>query len=310
MKAPEISFYEWQQRYKTEKACLKRLAQLRWPDGFQCPHCGHDHGYFTASRGHYECATCHRQGSFTAGTLFHATKLPLVKGFWAIYWVASDKGSISALRLSKLIGITWRSAFRILSKLRTAMGHRDTLYRLEQIIELDDAFIGGKGPGKRGRGAEGKTSVLIACENFNGNPGFVALEAVTAVNKCTVADFARRRIKPQQQVRSDALPALNGLDPHVIHIKKVTPPEKAKSWLPWVHIVIANLKRYLLGTYHGIGPHYLRLSRRVCLPIQPAFLGARNPKPPVAVMCRPPTSSVAWNRIKVQSHLTLLLISK
>ena len=115
-------------RYKTEAACLKQLAQLRWPDGFQCPHCGHDHGYYTSRRKHYECAACHRQTSITAGTLFHATKLPLVKWFWAIYWVATDKGSISALRLSKLIGVNWRSAFRILDQLRTAMGHQDSIY--------------------------------------------------------------------------------------------------------------------------------------------------------------------------------------
>jgi transposase-like protein len=258
MKAPEISFYEWQQRYKTEAACLLQLVKLRWPDGYQCPHCGHDHGYYTGSRRHYECAACHRQTSVTAGTLFHATKLPLVKWFWAIYWVATDKGSISALRMSKLIGVNWRSAFRMLNKLRTAMGHQDSIYRLSCIIELDDAFIGGKRPGKRGRGAEGKTSVLIACENFEGKPGFVAMEAVPAVNGKTVADFALRRIKSAQQVRSDALPALNTLSPHVTHIKKVTPPEMAKSWLPWVHIVIANLKRFLLGTYHGIGPNYIQ----------------------------------------------------
>ncbi len=258
MKAPEISFYEWQQRYKTEAACLKHLAQLRWPDGFQCPHCGHDHGYYTSSRRHYECAACHHQTSVTAGTLFHATKLPLVKWFWAIYWVATDKGSISALRLSKLIGVNWRSAFRILEKLRTAMGHQDSVYRLSRIIELDDAFIGGKRPGKRGRGAEGKTSVLIACESVGGKPGFVAMEAVPTVNGQRVADFAQRRIKAAQQVRSDALPALNTLSSHVTHIKQVTPPEKAKSWLPWVHIVIANLKRFLLGTYHGIGPNHIQ----------------------------------------------------
>ena len=258
MKAPEISFYEWQQRYKTEAACLRQLAKLRWPDGFQCPHCGHDHGYYTSSRKHYECAACHRQTSITAGTLFHATKLPLVKWFWAIYWVAADKGSISTLRLSKLIGVNWRSAFRMLRKLRTAMGHQDSIYRLSRIIELDDAFIGGKRPGKRGRGAEGKTSVLIACENFKGKPGFVAMEAVPTVSGKTVADFARRRIKSAKQVRSDALSAFNTLSPRVTHIKKVTPPEMAKSWLPWVHIVIANLKRFLLGTYHGIGPNYIQ----------------------------------------------------
>jgi hypothetical protein len=53
----------------------------------------------------------------------------------------------------------------MLTKVRAAMGHRDSLYRLSGPIELDDAFIGGKHKGKRGRGAEGKTPVIIACEN-------------------------------------------------------------------------------------------------------------------------------------------------
>ncbi|EDQ00365.1 hypothetical transposase [Shewanella benthica KT99] len=70
--------------------------------------------------------------------------LPLAKWFWAIYFLGSDKGSISALRLSKLIEVNWRTARLILSKLRTAMGHRDSLYRLSGLIEIDDAFVGGK----------------------------------------------------------------------------------------------------------------------------------------------------------------------
>ena len=99
----------------------------------------------------YECAGCHYQSSVTAGTLFHATKLPLTKWFWAIYWSSTDRGSISALRLSKLIGVSCPTAHAILRKLRIAMGNRDRLYRLSEVIELDDALIGGKRPGKRGR---------------------------------------------------------------------------------------------------------------------------------------------------------------
>ena len=105
------------------------------------------------------------------------------------------------------------------------MSHRDTLYRLSDIIELDDALIGGKRPGKRGRGAEGKTAVLIGCENREGKPGFMAMEAVESVNVETVKDFTRRRLKSNQTAHTDALPTLNSLSTHVIHIKRVTPSE-------------------------------------------------------------------------------------
>jgi hypothetical protein len=88
-----------------------------------------------------------------SGTLFHGSHLPLLKWFWALYFIGSDKGSISALRLSKLIEVNWKTARLMLTKVRAAMGHRDSLYRLSGTIELDDAFVGGKHKGKRGRGA-------------------------------------------------------------------------------------------------------------------------------------------------------------
>jgi transposase-like protein len=258
MKAEEVSFYGWQKQFPTDEKCRSRLAKLRWPNGFQCPHCGYDKGYRTAVRRHYECANCHRQTSVISGTLFHATKLPLTKWFWAIYWVATDKGGMSALRLSKSIGVTWRSAYRMLRIFRKAVGNRDSIYRLTEIVEFDDALVGGKKPGKRGRGTQGKISVLVACENRGERPGFLAVEAVESANKKTILDFARRRIKASHTVRTDGWPANNDLQLHVTHISKVTPPEMSNEWLPWVHIAIANLKRFILGTFHGTSKRCLQ----------------------------------------------------
>ena len=258
MKAPEISFHDWQQRFSSEQKCIAELARLRWPNGFQCPVCGHDYAWHLHRRGLYECRRCRHQASIIAGTLFHGTKLPLTKWFWAIYWAASDKGSISALRLCKLLGVNWRTAFHMLRKLRTAMGHRDTLYRLSELIELDDAFIGGKRPGKRGRGAAGKTAILVACENHHGNSGFVAMEAVGSVDGAMISDFAQRRLASSNKLRTDGYAAMKSLAETHPHIARVTPPELAKEWLPWVHIAISNLKSFLLGTYHGISHRYLQ----------------------------------------------------
>jgi transposase-like protein len=139
MKAQESSFYQWQEKFSTTEKCPSYLAELGSGKVFQCHHYGHDSGYWTQKHHRYECAKCNRRVSTTAGTLFHGTKLPLTKWFWAVYLTGSDKGGISALRLSKFIGVTWRSAFRMLTKLRTVMGHRDSIYRLSEVIELDDA---------------------------------------------------------------------------------------------------------------------------------------------------------------------------
>ena len=105
MQAPTTTFYDWQQRFATEQACLDAIAAQRWPDGFRCPHCGHDHGWLYAARHRYECARCYRQTYITSGTMFHGSRVPLTKWFWTLYLVSADKGGISALRPSKIIGV-------------------------------------------------------------------------------------------------------------------------------------------------------------------------------------------------------------
>ncbi len=84
------------------------------------------------------------------------------------------------------------------------------------------------------------------------------MEAVESANNKAILDFARRRIKASHTVRTDGLPANNDLQLHVTHISKVTPPEMSNEWLPWVHIAIANLKRFLLGTFHGTSKRCLQ----------------------------------------------------
>jgi len=258
MQAEITSFWEWQQHFSDEEACLQAIVKLRWPEGFCCPRCHHKKGWLLQTRHVFECADCHHHTSITANTLFHNTKLPLVKWFWCIYWLSSDKGSISALRLTKLIGVSWVTAQRMLRKLRIAMGDQNGLYKLAGIIELDDAFVGGKQAGKRGRGAEGKIAILVACEHNDGKPGFVAMKAVPSVNRDNVRKFAQESIKPGQILNTDALHALRVLTEEHHHIAKVTPSKLVDEWLPWVHIVISNFKSYLLGTYHGVSGLYVQ----------------------------------------------------
>ncbi len=259
MQAPTTSFYDWQQRFATEQACLDAIATQRWPEGFRCPHCGHDHGWLYAARHRYECARCYRQTYITSGTAFHGSHVPLTKWFWTLYLISADKGGISALRLAKIIGVQWRTAYKMLRTLRAAMAERDSLYRLTELVEVDDAYIGANKTGKAGRGG-GRTPVLVAIEKTEeGKPGFVAIEALDSLAKAQIIDFAQRRLQPDAICHTDAFPSLSGLAVQATHIAKITPPEEADQWLPWVHIVIANLKRFLLGTFHGaVRPHRLQ----------------------------------------------------
>ncbi len=259
MKMSQISLLEWQKRFGTEKACVVALTKYRWPQGCMCPRCGHNSSYYIKTRKVYQCSKCRHQVSVTAGTLFHSTNLPLVKWFWAIYLIASDKGGISALRLSKQIGVSWPTARNMLKKIRTAMAHRDSIYRLfNEVIEFDDTYVGGRRPGKRGRGAEGKKPILVAVENRGKNAGFGAMKVVETVSGKEIKQFLKYHLQSGKQVRTDAFPAMNVVKQSHQHEKKVTPPEKVSSWLPKVHIVIGSMKTFINGTFHGVTHQYLQ----------------------------------------------------
>jgi predicted RNA-binding Zn-ribbon protein involved in translation (DUF1610 family) len=130
MSYSELNLLVFQKRFRTERACAKALERMRWPEGFVCPKCGHRHGYRIARGRLMACAGCRYQVSLTAGTIFHKTRTPLVTWFWALYLVSQDKGGGSALRLSKQLGLHYKTAWLMLHKIRQAMGDRNRRYPL------------------------------------------------------------------------------------------------------------------------------------------------------------------------------------
>ncbi len=123
MKYSNLSLLEWQKRFGTEEACAAAIAEYRWPQGFTCPRCSNNSAWYITKRKVYQCSSCRHQVSVTAGTLFHSTNLPLVKWFWAIHIAAVDKSGISALGLSKHIGVSWPTARNMLKKIPAAIAH-------------------------------------------------------------------------------------------------------------------------------------------------------------------------------------------
>lgn len=257
MQQPPTNFLDWCAKHATEAACNKALAQHRWRHGFICPKCGHQRAYQLKYRHLRQCASCRHQVSPTAGTLFESSKVPLNKWFAAIYLVSADKGGISAQRLSKMIGVQWRTAHGMLRKLRQAMGERDQAYYLNGLVELDDAYIGGRRPGKRGRGAQGKTPVFFAVERRNNGMGYMAAQTARCVTANSVRHMATR-LSPHAVIRTDAFPALGALGDSHCHESQKTPPDQVDQWLPSVHIVIGNFKKFINGTFHGVSHKYLQ----------------------------------------------------
>ena len=125
------SLLHFQDHFGDEDQCLNYLMAKRWPEGFECPHCGSKKSCFKPSGNSFECYSCKKITSPTAGTLFHRSKVPLRKWYWAIFLVATSKKGVSALYLKKELKVHYRTAWGILRKIRLAMANRDMQWNLK-----------------------------------------------------------------------------------------------------------------------------------------------------------------------------------
>ncbi len=263
MKKPyeDVTLLEFQKKYSTEEQCAERLFRLRWPDGFVCPRCGHREYFNLPRRRLFQCKNnaCGYQASVTAGTVMHKTRTPLVKWFWAIYLVSTDKRGISALALLKRLQVSYVTAWSMLHKIRKAMRDRDSNYQLAGIIEMDDSYFGGtKGGDKRGRGTR-KTTVLIEASTYEEAMTYARMNVVDAVKSKHVLETINKDIQPNQVIKTDGFKAYTVVagSGHGHH-KEVVKGKKAHTVLKWVHIVSSNAKSFLKGTYHGTGERHLQ----------------------------------------------------
>ncbi len=153
---------ELEARFSTEAACREYLFALRWPEGFRCPRCGNQKAW-PVSEMLWECASCHRQLSVTAGTIFQDSRLSLTLLFRAAWWVTSQQNGVSAMGLQRVLGLkSYKTAWAMLHKLRRAMV-RPGRDRLQGRVEVDEAFVGGE-EGVHGRQTETKAMIAVAVE--------------------------------------------------------------------------------------------------------------------------------------------------
>ena len=242
---------EFEKRFATEEDCKQYLYQQRWPDGFYCPRCG-NHKAWTTKRGLYQCIHCGLQVSVTAGTVFQDTRIPLRIWFRAIWYMVSQKQGVSALGLQHVLGLRrYETTWIMLHKLRTAMV-RPGRNRLFGTVEVDETYIGGKRPGKRGRGAAHKSLVIIVVEDKDNHLGRIRLRRVPDASAKSLIPAVQESVESGSVVRTDDWNGYRGLATvgyqHIIARKSESIGE---NLLPLVNRVAALVKRWLQGTHQG-----------------------------------------------------------
>jgi transposase-like protein len=246
---------ELERRFSTEKACREYLYQLRWPNGYRCPRCGHEKSW-SLSDGLLGCASCGYKTSITAGTIFERTRKPLVLWFRVIWWVTSQKNGASAKGLQRALGFgSYETSWTWLHKLRRAMV-RPNRDRLAGTVEVDETYIGGEKPGKRGRGAAGKTLVAIAVELNGKRLGRIRLRRIADASAKSLKENILYAAEPGSHIRTDGWSGYAGLDSIGYgHTIVRSQGEIGENLLPACHRVASLLKRWLMGTHQGAVSH-------------------------------------------------------
>ncbi|MCU6711132.1 transposase [Paenibacillus sp. J5C_2022] len=128
---------QFQSQFKTEAECIAFMEEARWPNGFRCPSCDCSDAYSISTRTLplYECKGCNGQTSLTSNTMMHKSRTPIYKWLLTIFLVSSCEGSVNAVQLSKLLQVTYKTAWSMLHKIRQVISDWDTDQLLSGDVE-------------------------------------------------------------------------------------------------------------------------------------------------------------------------------
>jgi transposase-like protein len=204
-KASSVQAYsvrEFFAEFANDDACLNRVMEVRYGMRHVCGHCGKDATFHRISgRRAFACAACGDHVYPCAGTIFQDSRTPLQTWFYAIYLFIATRHGVSGKELQRTLGVTYKTAWRIGQQIRDLMAKADGFEILKGHVELDEAYVGGRRSGKRGRGAEGKTIVMGMAERG----GKIAAQVIPDVKKATLRGVVLEKVEPGSIVSTDEL---------------------------------------------------------------------------------------------------------
>jgi len=248
---------DFNKQFPNDDACLEWLKTYLHPDGITCKQCGKVTGHSKLSK--LPVYSCNRCGGHThpmSGTIFEHSRTPLKQWFYAIFLMSATRCGISAKQLQRELGVTYKTAWRMFHQIRTLM--QSTPHTMSGEVEVDECYIGGPKPGKRGRGAGGKTPVFGLVQR----QGDVDAMAMADLRASTLYPIIKERVLPDSVVYTDEYNIYDRLESHGYSHKRVR--HHAKIWVlgdahtNTIEGFWSLLKRGINGVYHAVSQKYLQ----------------------------------------------------
>jgi DNA-directed RNA polymerase subunit RPC12/RpoP len=292
LKPTEMNLLHFIEEFPTDQSCREHFRVQREQEGVVCKNCGGTHHYWLKAKEQWQCADCGFRTTLKSGSMMEGSKVSVRTWYLTMAFMSFSKKGISAAELQRQLGHPkYDTVWRLMHRIREAMGKRDALYQLEGEIEFDDGYFE-KATSKhvklkRGRGSQRQAQVAVMAESIpledldtgecSRHCRYFKMKVMPdhgaeAVNRLVSENFDEKCI-----VFSDKSTSYVDIAQHVeTHISEKSDEKTTHTTLQWVHIAISNAKRTLLGLYHKIKGRYLQnYLNEFCYKLNRRYFGER-----------------------------------
>jgi ribosomal protein L37E len=262
-------------RFPDEASCIDFIKEQRSQQGIICKKCIGSRYYWLENKHSFQCASCGFRTSIRSGTVMENSNLPIRIWMMAITFITATNKGFSAIELQKQLGMKrYEPVFRMYHKLRTVMGQRDDRYRLEDMVEYDEAYVGKSTKAqvrsklKRGRGTQKQSKVAVMAEStvledpvsgkFDKSCRYFKMKKIKNLEAKTAQALIKEYIDSNSVLQTDKSTTFSDLSDCIdVHVRENSGTKEGNFNLKWVHIAISNLKKHL-QTYHMISERMMQ----------------------------------------------------